>query len=296
MALLGMGDSAAEAQKELCLDLVGEMNGILNELPAVGGTAVPSAAQVPCVSQDCHMPLQLHSGHCTWPALGNSLRGRLSLVHTAYVLLPSAEVTGALAHQAAAFGRLAGLVYWAAAMAAKGRCAVLLGQLWGEWAAMLAVALLVAMHWARLQPAHVAERRSGSAAHSDGGTPNEGSQQQLLQQQQQPWEQRRLGKAVFELAFAARQLLPPAGTASLGTLQREQVPRLMMSLGKYCAIDSASIHRYVQVRHPEQNGGTGYCLITYPATHRHIVCLSFVCCALRVPAQCSVPAQCTCSN
>lgn len=135
----------------------------------------------------------------------------------------------------------------ATGVAAKGRCAALLGQRWDAWAAMLAAALLAAMHWAQLQAMHVAPESTDSAGCSAGGTTNDGSQQQQQQQPQlPPRDRQRLGQAAFELASAGRLLLP-AAIAGLPTLQREQVPRLMNSLGKHCAIDSTSLQRYVQV-------------------------------------------------
>jgi hypothetical protein len=140
-------------------------------------------------------------------------------------------------------------VYWSAGLTAKGRCGVALERLWDDWAGMLAAALLAALHGAQLlQPPRVyagtpdsTDQGTGS---TDGSMAHEGSRQQ---QQQQQWERQHLGQAAFDVAMSARLLLPPAATASLGTLQREPVPRLLTSLGRQCCIDPTSLHRHVQV-------------------------------------------------
>jgi hypothetical protein len=48
LALLRMGDSAAEAQEALCRGLMGELNLLLDAMPTGGSRAMPTAAQVLC--------------------------------------------------------------------------------------------------------------------------------------------------------------------------------------------------------------------------------------------------------
>jgi hypothetical protein len=182
------------------------------------------------------------------------------LVHTACMLHPSADVTCSTACQAAALNRLARLFYIATDLAAKGGCAVLLGRLWDEWAAMLAAALLAAMHGAQLLDTELPCGTEGGSGGSEDGTidgdrqqqqqqrqQQQRQQQQRLRHQQQPWERRRLGQAACDLQFVARLLLPPAATGGLHTLQRDSAPRLLNTLAKQCCMKPASIHRYVQV-------------------------------------------------
>ena len=156
-----------------------------------------------------------------------------------------AETSCLLAGQAAALCRLARLANWATTtLAADGRCATPLGRLWDDWAATLAAALLAALHGAQLL---AAEPPGGVEGGNGGSETNGSSKRQQQQQQQQPWERRDMGEVAYDLAAAARLLLPPAGAAGLPTLQREPVPRLLSSLGKYCSIESARLFRFVKV-------------------------------------------------
>ena len=177
-------------------------------------------------------------------------------------------------------------MYWAAGLAAKGRCGAPLERLWDDWAAMLAAALLAAMHRAQLlQPprayAGTPDSTDPGTGSTKGGMAVEGSRQQQ-QQQQQPWERQRMGQAAFDMAMAARVLLRPAATTSLGTLQRESVPRLLNSLGRQCCIDSTSLRHHVQVL------GILDSLSAQLLAHSHSACLGLVRCALDMPG--SAPA------
>ena len=115
-----------------------------------------------------------------------------------------------------------------------------------EWAAATAAALSAAAFWTHGHRKGSAAGHCGSAETSGGGDHGSASGSGSQQQQQQQVQLQCLQHAAFDLGEAATLLLP-AAPASLDALEREPMPRLLVSLARHCRMEPDTLQRHMQV-------------------------------------------------